>query len=494
MAAPVAPAGEAAVQAGTDVFARALQAVARSPTRIQYVARTRYMVTCYTTMVRSLRVAFVSPSGLGNLGDAAIIDSFVAGIRRRQPGAEIVGFTLNPADTEVRHGVDAYTCGAFSLPHYTIRRAPRMTPAAAAASSAGAPGEDAGDEGDEAVPPLRRLRRAVAAIPGARQGRRAVSMAVAEVRHRREVAARLEGFDHVVASGGGQLDEFWGGPFGHPYTLYRFSRAARRAGAQFAVLSVGTGTLATPLGRRFVRRALESASYRSFRDARSRELAAPAGAVESDLVVPDLAYGLPVAEEVRPARGRRLIGVAPMCYADPRVWPRPDAERYGRHLSTMAAIAARAVRDGHEVAMFGTDRPDAAPVEECHALAVAQLTGDERARLRVHPLDSVGPLMALLGSCDAVVAARFHGVLLAHVVGCPVIAVSHERKVATLMSELGHEAYCAPIDELDPAAASARLAEVLADRDAISAHIREVAAEYRRRVDAQFDRVFGAPR
>jgi polysaccharide pyruvyl transferase WcaK-like protein len=318
-------------------------------------------------------------------------------------------------------------------------------------------------------------------------------MAVAEVRHRREVGARLVGFDHVVVSGGGQLDELWGGPFGHPYTLYRFSRAARRVGARFDVLSVGTGSLSTSLGRRFVRRALAGASYRSFRDVRSRELAAPAGAVESDLVVPDLAYGLPLSEDVRPVRGRRLIGVAPMCYADPRVWPRPDAALYARHLSTMAAIAVRAVRDGHEVAMFGTDRPDAAPVDECHALAVAQLTGDERARLRVNAVDSVGPLMALLGACDVVVAARFHGVLLAHVVGCPVIAVSHERKVATLMSELGHEAYCAPIDDLDPAVASARMGEVLAQRGSISAHIREVAAAYRRRVDAQFDQVFGAP-
>jgi polysaccharide pyruvyl transferase WcaK-like protein len=112
----------------------------------------------------------------------------------------------------------------------------------------------------------------------------------------------------------------------------------------------------------------------------------------------------------------------------------------------------------------------------------------------MHAVENVAALMGLLASCDAVVAARFHGVLLAHVVGCPVIAVSHERKVATLMSELGHDAYCAPIDELDPAAASARLGDVLADRDAISAHIREVAADHRRRVDAQFDRVFGAPR
>lgn len=445
------------------------------------------MVTCYTTIVSSARVAFVSPSGLGNLGDAAIIESFLAGLRRRRPGVEIVGFTLNPADTRVRHGVDATTCGAFSLPHYTIRRLPRDAAAAPATPRAD-------DMDDEPAPRLVRLRRAVAALPGARPSRRAMAMAVAELRHRREVAARLAGFDHVVVSGGGQLDEFWGGPFGHPYTLFRFAAAARRAGARFDILSVGTGTLATRLGRRFVRRAIAAASYRSFRDARSRELAEAAGAEAGDPIVPDLAYGLPVATPVPPPRARRLIGVAPMCYADPRVWPRPDAARYAHHLQSMAGIAARAVRDGHEVAMFGTDRPDAAPVAECHAIAAGQLTGEERTRLRIAPADSVATLMALLASFDAVVAARFHGVLLAHVVGCPVLAVSHERKVATLMSELDHGAYCAPIDTLDPAAGSATLTDILARRDALAAQIREVAAAYRRKVDAQYDAVFGAPR
>jgi polysaccharide pyruvyl transferase WcaK-like protein len=144
--------------------------------------------------------------------------------------------------------------------------------------------------------------------------------------------------------------------------------------------------------------------------------------------------------------------------------------------------------------MFGTDRPDAAPVAECHAIAAGQLTSDECARLRVTPVEDVASLMALLASCDVVAAARFHGVLLAHVVGCPVLAVSHERKVATLMSELGHDAYCAPIDELDPARAGRALGELVARRDALAAQIREVAAAYRRRVDAQFDAVFGAPR
>jgi polysaccharide pyruvyl transferase WcaK-like protein len=194
----------------------------------------------------------VSPSGFGNLGDAAIIESLLAGIRRRRPGAEIIGFTLNPADTCVRHGVEAYTCGAFALPHYPIRRAPR----APAAGEIHHPGEDP-------APRLRRLRRIIGNLPGARQGRRAVTMATSELRHRHEVATRLAGCDHVVVAGGGQLDEFWGGPFGHPYTLYRFSSAARRAGARFDILSVGQRSAGSSCGARSAPRATARSATRA---------------------------------------------------------------------------------------------------------------------------------------------------------------------------------------------------------------------------------------
>src|SRR5262249_5442461 len=110
--------------------------------------------------------------------------------------------------------------------------------------------------------------------------------------------------------------------------------------------------------------------------------------------------------------------------------------------------------------------------------------------LRMEPVSAVGPLMALLASCDAVVAARLHGVLLAHVVGCPVLAIAHERKVATLMSELGHDSYCVPIDDTDPGAASTALTELLARGDAIRAQIRASAAARRSRVEAQYDALF----
>ena len=54
---------------------------------------------------------------------------------------------------------------------------------------------------------------------------------------------RLRGATVLVVAGGGQLDDVFGGPFGHPYALWRWARLARAVGSRFAVVSVGTGTL-----------------------------------------------------------------------------------------------------------------------------------------------------------------------------------------------------------------------------------------------------------
>jgi len=424
------------------------------------------------------RIAFISPCGFGNLGDAAIIDSLIAGIRCRLPGAEIVGFTLNPSDTVTRHRVEAGTCGGFSLPHYPMRPISRQTE-----NPAGALREQM-----DRPPPKRFARRVIANLPGARTAWHTATRMRADRKFGREIAERIAGFDHVVVAGGGQLDDLWGGAFGHPYTLLRWSRAAQRAGAQFSILSVGTGSLTTATSHAFVTRALNNASYRSFRDTRSRELA---HASPAESIVPDLAYALPIDPVITAPRRRPAIGVAPMCYADPRVWPNPSPMRYADHIASMAQIAANAAKAGNDVIVFSTDRPDRSPAEECYAQAITTLDEDVRSRVRICAPDQTSELIDVLASLDVVVAARFHGVLLSHVVGIPAFGVAHERKVTTLMAELGQESYCAPIDGLDPTVVDLRIKELLGNRESIRTHIASTAAGYRNRVEEQYDRVFG---
>jgi polysaccharide pyruvyl transferase WcaK-like protein len=432
----------------------------------------------------SARIAFVSPCGGGNLGDAAIVDSLIHGVRARLPGAEIVGFTGNPTDTAVRHGVTAF--------HMRAPFGPPPKPGATGLEPD--PEPDEAEAAPEARRPASLVRRVLREVPGARATWQTAVHFAADNRHYRTVADRLRGFDLVVISGGGQFDELFGGPFKHPYALWRFGGMARHAGARFAILSVGTGTLTSP-GRLFVRRALALANYASFRDVRSRELVGEG--TERAFVVPDLAYALPVGADppaVPPPSPsvRSVVGLSPMAYADPRFWPVKDLAQYRQHVSSLARMTVDLVRAGHEVVLFTTDGPDRLAVDELRAEVLPALRPEERDLLRAPEVSGVPALLEILRGVHVVVSARFHGVLLAHVMGRPTLAIAHERKVATLMDDMGHKRFCWPIDGFDPAQAWRRFAELNEGRAALAADIRTQAAEYRRRVEHQYDQVLQA--
>jgi polysaccharide pyruvyl transferase WcaK-like protein len=428
------------------------------------------------------KIAFVSPCGWGNLGDAAIVESLLHGIRVRIPRARVVAFTLNPADTAARHGVEAHTCAAYSLPFYPVKE--REDPPAGRAQP---------DEGREhsAAPAESLLRRLARAVPVP-----ARALAVAPVRMLREPAhlARsrdlLGGASLVVVAGGGQLDGVWGGALGHPYVLWRWGRLAASVGARFAIASVGTGTL-SPLARVFVRRALALADYRSFRDARSRELVRAAEASGAP-IVPDLAYALPVRPAPPPRRAPAVVGLSPMNYCNPRHWPRNDVARYRSHVRSFGGVAARLLTRGHEVVLFTTDR-DTAAANDTAAVAKA-LAPAAAHRLRVAATPTVERLLETLADVHVVVAARLHGVLLSHVALRPVLAVSHERKVRTLMEDTGHARYCLDIEGLDAAQAEERLLEIIARREALTRELETFVARCRSRIEAQYDALLGRRR
>src|SRR5690349_4675321 len=44
----------------------------------------------------------------GNLGDDLVVETIIHAVRHRDPTARIVGVSMSPDDTQVRHGVDVY--------------------------------------------------------------------------------------------------------------------------------------------------------------------------------------------------------------------------------------------------------------------------------------------------------------------------------------------------------------------------------------------------
>jgi polysaccharide pyruvyl transferase WcaK-like protein len=435
-------------------------------------------------------VALLSPSGWGNLGDEAIVNSVIHAVRLRLPEVPILGLTLNPEDTVKRHGIPAFTCTGFAVGDYGVSEdKPWATP-----SQGGQATLDDATSGPMDAGPQLGLRRIARTIPGVRATWRAVRRIRAEVRHRRLLAEATSRLRFVVVAGGGQLDDFWGGVLGHPYVLWRWARRARSTGSKFLILSVGTGTLATPLARRFVRRALAYADYRSYRDEGSRRLirdrredAAP--------VVPDLAFGLPVDLYRRgpvPDGERPVVGVSPMPHCDPRVWPVRDASRYRSYLERLGAVAARLIDTGHELVLYGTDKPDALCVIDLKNEIAKRVPSESLGRVKTPAVGDVRELFAALAPVRLTIASRLHGVILPHLLGIPVVALSYERKVGAIMKDMGCEKYCTDIDAFGVDEVLESVREVMARRSQVSREIDRLVEGFRRQVNGQYDLVFGS--
>ena len=433
------------------------------------------------------RYAILSPCGWGNLGDAAIIDSVLQAIRQRNPGSSAVVYTLNWQDTEERHGIEAHPLTGFSLPYYPLVDADvveRYTPPRYDGSTVSESSKDSG------------VRACVDRI--VRRNRTAVSLlsfvvGAIRVRHERRnlrvLATELEGTTTIVVAGGGQLDALFGGFFGQPYVLWRWARLARMVGARFVVLSVGTGTLRAA-ERRLTCSALRQADYRSYRDADSPQMLRDQTLTSTDPVVPDLAYALSFERSSPPVDGPVVVGVSPMNYQHPDFYPGGDRSRYEHHIAAMHAVCLQLLGLGHDVVLFTTDASDDVALADL-ARRLPTMPSNLPGTWRIAGARTVAELMAMYQGLHAVVAARLHGVLLAHVTHTPVLALAHERKVRVLMNDMGHDRYCLDLGAIDTRDLERGLHDLIEHRRQLASDIAALAASRRMLVEQQYDVVLG---
>ena len=177
----------------------------------------------------------------------------------------------------------------------------------------------------------------------------------------------MRGFDFLVASGGGQLDDYWGGPWEHPYALLKWGLIARAVGARFVFLSVGTCSLETRLSTLFIRHALKLADYRSYRDQGSKELLGNFSFTQKDAVYPDLAFSFEIPktlEEQNKPQKAKTVGVSPIAYLSKYSWPKKDFPVYEEYLEHLMLFVEELLRRGYSIVLFSTGTPDRHVVDE----------------------------------------------------------------------------------------------------------------------------------
>ena len=394
----------------------------------------------------------------------------MSSIRSRWPTVMFYGFSMNPEDTESRHGI----------PAYAIRREWVTHP------QRGAEGVGGAAKSRRWVPFRRVLRTARNVLI------RWPRAALAETMFLAKSFRVLRPIDILIISGGGQLLDTWGGPWKFPYTIFKWVLLAKLSGAQCFYLSVGAGPLTHPLSKFFVRQALRLADYVSFRDGKSQHLVQQIGFNGKSMVFPDCVYALDASAGAagHNARNRPVVGMSPMAYCDPaRYWDR-DGERYEIFTSKMIAAGAWLTRQ-YEVALFTTDIWFNSPTLDKVDAGIQDETGESTSRVSIHrAISDVRTLLAEMSKLDYVITCRYHGVVFAHLMNKPLIALSHHPKVATLMAELGLSEYCLDIDSFEAEQLEEKFTKLVANRDAIKARMAEQETHYKAQLTKQFDRLF----
>jgi polysaccharide pyruvyl transferase WcaK-like protein len=427
------------------------------------------------------RIGLISPYSGGNLGNAAIISAVIVNIRKRIPGVEILGVTLSPGETSRRHGIAAFPLAGVSLPYYSV-------------FDLGIP-----KTSHRQAPKFGRIKQWLKKIPVLRSFVRAIRVCGMELAHIVAVARVVRKLDRAIVPGGGALDEFWGGPWGHPWALFKWSVLCRVYGVPFLFVSVGKSSLERPLSRFFVRIALRLAEYRSYRDHESKLAVQTLIDARNDPVYPDLAFSYPspvvqTSHGNGPQDGRLVVGVSPMAYCDPRAWPRKDERRYAAYISHLSEMVKWLIGEGHRVLFFTTDSPDTTAVDDVQAMiSGAAIDAGSIQILPASTEHSPDSFLRGISGADLIIASRLHGVILSHLNTTPVLALSFDPKVDAHMNAMEQKDYCLNIDHLQLDVLIERFTALKAARQRVQAHLRPAALRFRNLLDLQYDLILGVP-
>jgi polysaccharide pyruvyl transferase WcaK-like protein len=388
------------------------------------------------------RIALMTPYTGGNLGDAAIQDAMIANLRLRMPGSQFLGITLNCVNFLEKHGGEAFPLLATPtrLTHAQRTSSNKFTGTVPLAT------EDDRTSWKGWRNGIRRMLRAVpGVVPFLRRVLARMATIQSEIRHSYEGYRVLRSQDLLVVSGGGQLDEEWGGAWRLPFAMCKWVLLSRMAGVPCAVVSVGAGKITSTASRRLFSVALRLCCYRSYRETKTRAIAARLlPRATSDPVVPDLAFGLQESELPSPdgdirrmAHGRPVIAISPIAYGKPGNWPTPDSALHDRYVQQMAQLLSLLSRQGYYLVVVCSSLGDD---EEVIPGMLGRLDDEMKLGLesRIHfpPIKAWKEVIAVLRDVDYLVASRLHGTILGFVSQTPVVAISFDPKVDWVMEDL----------------------------------------------------------
>jgi len=365
---------------------------------------------CVTSRPARKTVALFGMFGVGNLGNECTLVAMAHNIRRFLPGAEVCCICGGPEDTTARYHLPAFPIRELSLAPMNNRL-------------------------------LRLLRKIVVGIP-------------LELYRWAKAFKRLNASCMLVMTGTGMLSDVGILPLGLHYDILRWSIVAKLRRCKLLFVSVGVGPVRHPLSRFLIKTALWMADYRSYRDTFSKDYVKEMGiATEGDALYPDLAFSFPTSmlPRVRNRDGHgTVIGLGLITNDRKRATSEKVEGIYDDYISKVCTFVVWLIAHKYTVRLLiGDVVYDSRVRQDLMTFLERSGVKYDGGQIIDEPARSVDELLSQLADTDIVVASRFHNVLLALLLGKPVVAISFHEKVDSLMGAMGLTQFCQDIEHVD---------------------------------------------
>ncbi len=399
---------------------------------------------------RAPRIALFGPYSSRNLGDTATQMAVMQNLAQRLPNARFVGVSPEPEDTLRSLGTAAFPISGL--------------------------GPTAGDIG---------LTHDIASAAHPDAHTRRGPLTVARLIQR--IGRFLRTVDLLVISGGGQLDDFWGGAWGHPWSMLLWTALARWHGVPVVYLGVGVDHLNARLSQHFSVLALRLAQQRIFRDDDSRSQLIKLGLTPPSRVCPDLAFSLQTELQNTPTApsvvSKPFVVLSPISL---KTWSHSPSDTHASYLDALADAGAALAQRGYALCI-ACSQP-VMDTTEAHAL-VQRLAARNVPEVQLCETPTVNDFLRQVHGAELVIASRLHGAILSLVAGCPVLALSHLDKVTAVMRAMGLEAYCLPLQTFSADDLTQQAMRALDQVTALRQHIAATHARWRAQLQSTFDDV-----
>lgn len=299
--------------------------------------------------------------------------------------------------------------------------------------------------------------------------------------------------DMLIVVGTGLLtDSFCIGAWG-PYSVFKWSVAAKLCRCKVCFVSVGAGPLDSHIGRALIKSALSFADFRSFRDSATLDYLGTIGfRRDADRVFPDLAFSL--APEDLPGYGphsRSVVGLGLMEFEGLYGIQKTTKAQYSAYLETLIGFVRWLIGRDYDVRLLLGALSDEPTIGHFRQLLKENALPEDR--IIAEPVTSTQNLLSQIAATDFVVATRFHNVLLSLLLNKPAIAISFHHKCSSLMSQMGLSDYCQDIQRLNGEELVEQFCQLEENAAILKQAIAAKAAEFRRALDEQYSLFLNVP-